>query len=500
MNNFSPDKRFFCRTHRKHATGTIAATLLLWFSFGFGLDAATVIPDSKPWFQSIQFEAQTNYAAALGALSNEPSTYLVEQRRGWLNYLAGNLTNSIGHYRAAIKKDGEGLDARLNLWFPLTAGGLHAEAEQEMRSALKIHPGNYYARLRLGTSLRYLARYPDAAEALSNLLLNYPNDITALLELGLTRASQGWLIAARAIFNSVLVLDPENTVAKYELANPVYDTAYANWMNSLTNLPPYRRFDAFVYGGFLDFDGSSTKVNGIFRGISFGYTHGLKHVVTGGMEFTDIKRIGVSDIHQTDATVSYANYSLPNIRLKAGGHFITTSDRGTDGGWSLFSGVQYYEPNRWDAGIDAIFTRFDGFRPQLNVYQLTPGLGRNLWQNTNTTIRADIKGNWVRLDSEVGLGRRNFFSMENELSLLRPRWALTAFGWFGEQTFGVRNGGFTVFNLTEKHRGGYGLKFRYVPTSSISLTLQASRDEFNDPASSDEAAGQVVMGMIGMSF
>jgi len=39
-----------------------------------------------------------------------------------------------------------------------------------------------------------------------------------------------------------------------------------------------------------------------------------------------------------------------------------------------------------------------------------------------------------------------------------------------------------------------------VPTSSISLTLQASRDEFNDPGSSDEAAGQVVMGMIGMSF
>ncbi len=480
-------------------------TAIAWVSLALALTscrllAATQIPDTDHWSQSIQFEAQTNYAAAIKALEGAPSTYLIEQRRGWLNYVSGNLTNSVHYYQKAIALDEDGLDARLNLWFPLTAAGLHAEAELEMRKALRKYPANYFARLRLGTSLRYQARYPEAADTLVGLLTNYPNDITALLELGLTRASQGRVVAARSIFKSVLLLDPENAIAKYELANPVYETAYAEWMNSLTNLPPYRRFDAFVYGGFLDFDGSSTKDRGIFRGISFSYTHGLNHVITGGMEFTDIQRTGIQNIHQTDATVSYANYSLPDIRLKAGGHFITTTDRSTDGGWSVFGGVQYYELYRWNAGIDGTFTRFDGFRPQLYVYQLTPAFGRRLWQNTNTTLRADVKGNWVRLDSEVGLGRRNFFSLENELTLLRPRWAITAFGWFGEQTFGVRNGGFTVFNLTEKHRGGYGLKLRYVPTSSISLTLQASRDEFNDPGTGDEAAAHVLMGMIGTSF
>ena len=194
--------------------------LALWLT-AFAAHAAlsdAAIRDA--YHQSYRYEKAQNYPDAIRTLAPVidayPKGYTVNLRLGWLHYLQGAHASARAHYEAAIKVAPDSIEARLGLLLPLLAQERYTGAEAVARQIVRVDPANYYGNLRLAFSLRMQEKPAAAEEILARQLAFYPTDISLLNEWGLVKLAQGQ--PAERIFNDVLTLDPENVVAKAQLA------------------------------------------------------------------------------------------------------------------------------------------------------------------------------------------------------------------------------------------------------------------------------------------
>ena len=193
------------------------------------------------------------------------------------------------------------------------------------------------------------------------------------------------------------------------------------------------------------------------------------------------------------------SFGLLHLKLRLGGHLITSEDPFTDQGWVAFGGAEYFGSSRWAAGVDGYFTKYPKFQEPLEVVQLAPHLGLTLWHGAHHTWQNDLRGYWIHLNQDT-FGQRDCFSLEDRLSLNWRRCTFSAFGWAGEQLFAVRNDGFALFNLGEKHKAGYGAEARYAFSDRLALTLRASREHFRDLAITPNAWSDLYLVMLSVNL
>lgn len=208
---------------------------LLFIACLFAAAARTALPEAdirEAYHASYRHERVQNYADAIRALAPVlaayPQGYTVNLRLGWLNYLQGAHATARVHYETAIKVAPDSLEARLGHLLPLLAQERYAEAEAVARHVIRVDPANYYGNLRLAYALRLQKKLDPAEDVVSRQLVFYPTDVSLLTEWGLIRLAKG--LPAERIFNDVLTLDPENAIAKAQLARPA--------AASSTNPPP----------------------------------------------------------------------------------------------------------------------------------------------------------------------------------------------------------------------------------------------------------------------
>lgn len=209
------------------------STFILAISCALALAAAT--PNGAPtlsddeirdaYHKSYRYEKSQNYDDAIKAITPVitayPQGYTVNLRLGWLYYLSGNYANAKAYYQAAMKIAPASIEAKLGYTLPLLAQERYEESEMITKQILRVDASNYYANLRLAYSLRMQKKLDAAEEVLNNLLPSYPTDVKFLAELGLVKVAQNQREAARKIFSDVLILDPENIVAKEQLNGAV---------------------------------------------------------------------------------------------------------------------------------------------------------------------------------------------------------------------------------------------------------------------------------------
>lgn len=171
--------------------------------------------------KSIQYERLLNYDDAVKALTALPAAqqkgYLVQIRLGWLQYKGGKYAAAREAYEAAIRVSPKSTEARLGLILVVLAEGKFEDAENRARQILSTDPGNYYANLRLGYALRMQSKFTQAEEVDNRLVEAFPTDVSALLELGLTKVGLKQKDAAAKVFLKVLLLDPDNAIANQQL-------------------------------------------------------------------------------------------------------------------------------------------------------------------------------------------------------------------------------------------------------------------------------------------
>ena len=248
-------------------------------------------------------------------------------------------------------------------------------------------------------------------------------------------------------------------------------------------------FGLKLYSLPIDYGNSGIKDMGAVTGGYLYLGFGLNHAVELEYDFTEIDYVdpGADRLTQSDYSFIYTNYSLPSYILRAGTHYIDSDDISTDEGLTLFAGLGKYERYNWDFLIDGYFTRYENYSVSnqasdnpLFVFQLTPKLGFHFKPGLNTRLYVEVKANYISLSEGLdNLDEDDFYSIRQSLTCYYEKLTLSGYVWSGRQVFAVRNGGLTVFNLPEKHTGGYGASVGYM-IGKTDLSIGWQSESFRD--------------------
>ncbi|MEI8394455.1 MAG: tetratricopeptide repeat protein [Rhodospirillaceae bacterium] len=170
------------------------------------------------YYRSYNYERTHAYDEAIKSLIPVvdflPRDYTINLRLGWLYYLRAGYADSITYYRRAIDAEPASFEARLGLLYPLLALARTDEAINIVQQILSVDRYNYYANQRLVAILHQNGRLDQAERASRSMLSLLPSDVFFLVELGVIKTEQGDKVAAAETFKNVLLLDPENVVAR----------------------------------------------------------------------------------------------------------------------------------------------------------------------------------------------------------------------------------------------------------------------------------------------
>ncbi|HQV30848.1 MAG TPA: hypothetical protein PKV71_03185 [Calditrichia bacterium] len=281
-----------------------------------------------------------------------------------------------------------------------------------------------------------------------------------------------------------------------------------------TSLPAQTRVDLLPYAMHIKYNDTAYKEYGMVGGLYGYFGQGLSHTWEGDIGFTRMnfgefadtvgtRRIITTPINvdQWDATLVYSNYSILNTKLRVGTHAIVSDDTLTDKSLVLFGGVNHYRSGYYNAGVDLYHTWYDNYLPGLKVLQVTATFGFFFGNYiTYGSFYAETRGHYIKHSQDVGFGETRFPSVEQSLFFYRNRLTLEAFLWSGYQAFGVMKDGFAVYNIAEKHLGGFGGSVRYNTSPKSSLKLSFSQGRFNEVGSGQISRSLSVMVLLGYTF
>jgi len=248
------------------------------------------------------------------------------------------------------------------------------------------------------------------------------------------------------------------------------------------------------YFSLTNYTQTFQKDNAITGGLYAYYGLGLKHSLEGDISYSNIHyrnltqdvmgrhfRTRSFNLRQADITAIYTNLQFSNLKWRIGVHTIFSNDSLTNNGIILFAGINRYRTKYYNAGIDVYASFYRDYTPELKVLQVTGTFGFNFGNYFTTgSFYMETKGIYIRLSDEIGFNGKQFPSVKQSLFYYRKRITLSVYFWTGFQVFAVRNDGFLVFNLAEKHLGAWGGSVRYDMSKKSSLTVKIAGGRFKE--------------------
>jgi len=165
--------------------------------------------------QSYDYEAIQKYDAAISSLNAvyNPSSYEINIRLGWLNYLANKQKESVTFYQKAIPLMQAAIEPLLAIINPLTKLENWNEIEKTYHSILKIDSKNTTANYSLGMIYYYRKDYLNAKKYFDVDLNLYPFNFNYMLMSAWTNYFLGNKNEAITLFNKTLLYSPNNKSA-----------------------------------------------------------------------------------------------------------------------------------------------------------------------------------------------------------------------------------------------------------------------------------------------
>ena len=198
----------------------ITVTLLLCISFVFAEELA--FDDIKESYEkSFNYEAKEKYEKAIKALqdvyNSYPQTYTVNYRLGWLYYLNGKYANSLEHLETALTANTYSVEVMNTINLVYVAQEDWVKSEEQSVKILKIDYYNFYANYYYSMALKMQGKYGLAVKVNRKMLEIFPSSVTFLQELAENLFLNNETAESKTVFESILILDPDNTVAPYYL-------------------------------------------------------------------------------------------------------------------------------------------------------------------------------------------------------------------------------------------------------------------------------------------
>lgn len=152
-------------------------------------------------------------AAPLKANYDEKS-YEINLRLGWLTYLQGNFSESLGYYNKAIDLMPYAIEPRLGIAFPASAQGNWDLVVTHYNKILSIDPNHTLTLYRMGAIAYERKDYHQAYKYVEKVVNLYPWDHSSVLLFAWINLQMGKTREAKILFNKVLLYFPDDASAK----------------------------------------------------------------------------------------------------------------------------------------------------------------------------------------------------------------------------------------------------------------------------------------------
>jgi len=164
----------------------------------------------KAFSESYKFEYNGEYSKASLELKKVYSkdSYEINARLGWLNYMAGQYTESVTYYNRASSIMPLSIEALLGITYPLSAMGNWEQVIKAYNGILKINPNNYTANLKLGQIYLNRSDYKKAQSYFTLLLNQFPFTYDVVINMAWNNYYIGKFREAGVLFNKVLLINP----------------------------------------------------------------------------------------------------------------------------------------------------------------------------------------------------------------------------------------------------------------------------------------------------
>lgn len=174
------------------------------------------------YYKSYNYEKMGDYKDAIKVLiplyEKYPDGYTLNLRLGWLFYLDKKYKNAIKHYQKASLVAPYSIEPKLGLMRVYIALENYKEALKVGNLILRTDYYNYYGNYYEALALIGIKDYKNALGVVNKMLLLYPTSVLFLNLLGEVYYLEGKKELAKKVFNDVLILDPNNVVAKSYLS------------------------------------------------------------------------------------------------------------------------------------------------------------------------------------------------------------------------------------------------------------------------------------------
>jgi tetratricopeptide (TPR) repeat protein len=165
--------------------------------------------------QSYTDEYKGDYSKAIDGLKKvyDESSYEINLRLGWLTYMGGFFTESTTFYQKAMELRPLSIEAKLGYVYPASALGKWQQVKKQYVDILAIDPQNVTANYRLGSIYYGNEDYATALKYFEAVVNLYPFDHDGLLMYAWTNFKLGKSREAEVLFHKVLMNTPNDASA-----------------------------------------------------------------------------------------------------------------------------------------------------------------------------------------------------------------------------------------------------------------------------------------------
>jgi hypothetical protein len=246
------------------------------------------------------------------------------------------------------------------------------------------------------------------------------------------------------------------------------------WSNN-TVLLAESNMDVSLYHSYRDYSGNSGRSYANTSGLYMAWKPNKRTALEIAFEGALLHFHLFDDLIQYDITLAGSRYWGNNHALRVGSHIIASStDEKTDKGFSLFADYTYFEGYDYNLGSTLTYSLYSA-QDDINVIQFSPHIGKYFSHYLISGLfNVQVTGNLINVDQA---NSTNFLSMEGKLIWKYSQFELAGGGWFGTQQYAVTNNGFNVYNLADKHKGGFNIEAAYNITTDAKLKFHFSQEK-----------------------
>src|SRR5450759_411581 len=193
--------------------------IILIFSF-FILKAQDYTKLGAAFSESYTKEKSGKYVDAAMTLKScyDANSYEINLRLGWLTYLQGQFTESMGYYNKAIELMPYAIEPRFGVVLPASSLGNWDMVIAQYNKILTIDPNNTVTLYRLGLISYDKKDYTQAYKYFEKVVNLYPFDYQSVVMLAWTNYKLGKTHDAKILFNKALLYSPDDASAKEGLS------------------------------------------------------------------------------------------------------------------------------------------------------------------------------------------------------------------------------------------------------------------------------------------